>query len=91
MSFTLIGQLGKAFTTYPVVRGMLSYSIIWPIGSLVQQTLEGRSWGKCIPTSMYSHIIDYVRILKVILRLVKGTSIQCLWWFLCCPHIIRLD
>lgn len=65
MSFTLIGQLGKTFTTYPVVHGMLSYSIIWPTGSLVQQTLEGRSWGKCIPTSMYSHIIDYVRILEV--------------------------
>lgn len=26
---------------YPVTRGIASYAVIWPIGSLVQQTLAG--------------------------------------------------
>ncbi|XP_022185876.1 mpv17-like protein isoform X1 [Nilaparvata lugens] len=26
---------------YPVIRGMVSYAVIWPIGSLVQQTIAG--------------------------------------------------
>lgn len=29
---------------YPVTRGMLSYSLIWPTSSLIQQTFEGRRW-----------------------------------------------
>lgn len=29
-------------TKYPVVRGMASYAVIWPIGSLLQQHIEGR-------------------------------------------------
>ncbi|XP_014240427.1 PXMP2/4 family protein 4-like [Cimex lectularius] len=27
---------------YPISRGMASYAVIWPIGSLVQQHIEGR-------------------------------------------------
>ncbi|XP_016947985.1 uncharacterized protein LOC108023224 isoform X1 [Drosophila biarmipes] len=30
---------------YPIMRGMISYSLIWPTGSLIQQTVEGRRWG----------------------------------------------
>uniref|UniRef100_A0A034VMM7 PXMP2/4 family protein 4 n=1 Tax=Bactrocera dorsalis TaxID=27457 RepID=A0A034VMM7_BACDO len=29
---------------YPVTRGMVSYSLIWPTSSLIQQTFEGRRW-----------------------------------------------
>ncbi|XP_016971998.1 uncharacterized protein LOC108039482 isoform X1 [Drosophila rhopaloa] len=32
-------------TRYPIMRGMISYSLIWPTGSLIQQTVEGRRWG----------------------------------------------
>ncbi|KAH8366623.1 hypothetical protein KR084_007380 [Drosophila pseudotakahashii] len=31
---------------YPIMRGMISYSLIWPTGSLIQQTVEGRRWGE---------------------------------------------
>ncbi|XP_037942579.1 protein sym1-like isoform X1 [Teleopsis dalmanni] len=34
--------LGK----YPVVRGMISYSLIWPTSSVIQQTIEGKRWGE---------------------------------------------
>ncbi|XP_050329044.1 uncharacterized protein LOC126758726 [Bactrocera neohumeralis] len=29
---------------YPVTRGMVSYSLIWPTSSLIQQTFEGKRW-----------------------------------------------
>lgn len=31
---------------YPIVRGMVSYSLIWPTSSIIQQTFEGKRWGK---------------------------------------------
>lgn len=34
-----------AFTRrHPVVRGMISYAVIWPTSSIVQQTLSGKTW-----------------------------------------------
>lgn len=43
-----------AFTNdYKIVRGMLSYSVLWPVGSLLQQTfIEKKNyktydWMKC--------------------------------------------
>lgn len=47
MAAPLLWQNFKALVTrYPIMRGMISYSLIWPTGSLIQQTVEGRSWGK---------------------------------------------
>ncbi|CAD7090085.1 unnamed protein product [Hermetia illucens] len=48
----------EVLTKYPVVRGMLSYSLIWPTSSLVQQTFEGKRWGtydwyRCLRFSLY--------------------------------------
>ncbi|XP_044731502.1 PXMP2/4 family protein 4-like [Chrysoperla carnea] len=35
----------KIFTTkHPIVRGMISYSIIWPTSNIIQQTILGRRW-----------------------------------------------
>ncbi|XP_016037668.2 protein sym1 isoform X1 [Drosophila simulans] len=46
MAGPLLWQNFKVFVTrYPIVRGMISYSLIWPTGSLIQQTVEGRRWG----------------------------------------------
>lgn len=34
-----------AFTRrHPIVRGMISYSIIWPTSSIIQQTVAGKRW-----------------------------------------------
>ncbi|XP_055522529.1 mpv17-like protein [Wyeomyia smithii] len=29
---------------YPLIKGMATYAIIWPTGSLIQQTIEGKDW-----------------------------------------------
>lgn len=29
---------------HPVVRGMISYAVIWPTSSIIQQTLAGKTW-----------------------------------------------
>lgn len=43
---TLLQSFKVLITKYPVVRGMVSYSLIWPASSLIQQTFEGKRWGK---------------------------------------------
>ncbi|KAH8415351.1 hypothetical protein KR222_004973 [Zaprionus bogoriensis] len=45
-------------TRYPIARGMISYSLIWPTGSLIQQTFEGKKrgdydWWRVLRFSMY--------------------------------------
>ncbi|XP_075970088.1 mpv17-like protein [Anticarsia gemmatalis] len=37
-------KLYTAFKKYPLLRGMVSYSIIWPASSLIQQTFEGKTF-----------------------------------------------
>lgn len=44
-----MGVYSKLFTIfrkYPLLRGMASYSIIWPTSSLIQQTVEGKNFGE---------------------------------------------
>lgn len=50
----------KALTvTYPILRGMISYSVVWPIGNLMEQSLmEKRNirtydYGKCMRVSLH--------------------------------------
>lgn len=35
-----------AFRKYPLLRGMASYSVIWPLSSLIQQSFEGKTLGE---------------------------------------------
>ena len=35
-------NFNKLTQEYPIVRGMLTYSIIWPISNLCQQLMEGK-------------------------------------------------
>lgn len=30
---------------HPIARGMLAYSITWPTGNIIQQTMDGKRWG----------------------------------------------
>lgn len=39
-------KIRVAFKKYPLLRGMASYGVIWPISSLIQQTFEGKNLGK---------------------------------------------
>uniref|UniRef100_A0A1A9X1D5 Uncharacterized protein n=1 Tax=Glossina brevipalpis TaxID=37001 RepID=A0A1A9X1D5_9MUSC len=40
----LVQNLKVLIIKYPVIRGMVSYSCIWPTSSLIQQTIEGKTW-----------------------------------------------
>lgn len=31
---------------HPMAKGVLTYAFMWPTGSLIQQTLEGRNFSK---------------------------------------------
>ncbi|OWR45031.1 mpv17-like protein 2 [Danaus plexippus] len=49
------------FNKYPLLRGMASYGVIWPISSFIQQTFEGKSfdsnnkydWMRCARYGLY--------------------------------------
>lgn len=38
-----LSKLRVVFKKYPLLRGMASYSVIWPLSSLIQQSFEGRN------------------------------------------------
>ncbi|XP_072944065.1 PXMP2/4 family protein 4-like [Epargyreus clarus] len=52
---TVYSKVLKAFKKYPLLRGMASYSVIWPLSSFIQQTFEAKDleaenrydWWKC--------------------------------------------
>lgn len=53
-----IVRLKEITTKYPLLRGVLSYSIIWPTSALIQQRMAGKTldtydWGRCIRFSIY--------------------------------------
>lgn len=50
-------KIYTAFRKYPLLRGMASYSIIWPTSSLIQQTFEGKRFGKFSNTRVKLHHI----------------------------------
>ncbi|XP_053685973.1 mpv17-like protein isoform X1 [Sabethes cyaneus] len=41
MSISVVRSVLK---NHPIVKGMVTYAVIWPTGSLIQQTLEGKDW-----------------------------------------------
>lgn len=41
----MLKKIGHILTEYKILRGMLSYAVLWPTGSLIEQTLmEKRNW-----------------------------------------------
>lgn len=42
---SLISHIRTITTKYPLARGMLSYSLIWPTSALIQQSIAGKTWG----------------------------------------------
>lgn len=54
---SLISKARTILTKYPITRGMLSYSIIWPSGCLLQQLWfndeDHINWNKCFRFLIY--------------------------------------
>ncbi|XP_063620825.1 mpv17-like protein [Cydia splendana] len=55
---TVYSKCKVLFKKYPLLRGMASYSIIWPTSSLIQQTFEGKDlesydWWRCARYGLY--------------------------------------
>lgn len=45
MSMSVGFRFKEIITKYPLLRGVLSYSIIWPASALIQQRIAGKTWG----------------------------------------------
>lgn len=43
---SVLSKIKVVYDNYPLLRGMASYGIIWPISSLIQQTFETKDSGK---------------------------------------------
>lgn len=41
-----MSRVRDIFNRYPLLRGMVSYSLIWPTSAFVQQKIAGESWGE---------------------------------------------
>lgn len=41
------------FSKYPIVRGMVSYGVSWPVSSFIQQTIEGKRFGMSTMNASY--------------------------------------
>ncbi|XP_063706801.1 mpv17-like protein [Culicoides brevitarsis] len=40
----MLSKVGFMLKKHPILKGMISYSIIWPTGSLIQQTIAGENY-----------------------------------------------
>lgn len=50
-------------TKYPLYRGMLTYSLIWPTSALIQQFITGETWGTIIffyPEHIFYVLLTYI-------------------------------
>uniref|UniRef100_A0A8D7ZUG4 (northern house mosquito) hypothetical protein n=1 Tax=Culex pipiens TaxID=7175 RepID=A0A8D7ZUG4_CULPI len=48
---------------YKILRGMISYSALWPLGCILQQTFEGKrwhnyDWQRCLRYSLYGTFVS---------------------------------
>lgn len=52
MAFSLVKHI---LTKYPLMKGMLAYSITWPTGNIIQQTMDGKRFGKNYFIQLITH------------------------------------
>lgn len=41
---TVLSRFSSFTHRHPIIRGMLSYAIIWPTSCIIQQTIAGKTW-----------------------------------------------
>lgn len=46
MSLSKAVKITSVFTKYPIMKGMASYALIWPVSSIIHQTMEGKRLGE---------------------------------------------
>lgn len=46
----------QVLNKHPIVKGMLAYSITWPTGNIIQQTMAGKRWGKTTAFFKFIHV-----------------------------------
>ncbi|CAG9806899.1 unnamed protein product [Chironomus riparius] len=65
----ILQVVSKFLKKHRIVRGMIAYSVLWPVGSMVQQTFEGKSFRE----------FDWKRILRFCLygTLIQGPALYC--------------
>ncbi|XP_037938383.1 mpv17-like protein [Teleopsis dalmanni] len=62
VGFNFIKTKWRLFVNaHPLTRGAITYAVLWPFGSLVQQTIEGRNytnydWKQCVRFSIFGSL-----------------------------------
>lgn len=59
---------------YPIVRGMVSYGLIWPGSSLIQQTVDGKTWS--IIEDILFYINNYNQLFILFQKPMIGKNVQ---------------
>lgn len=69
---------GKIMLLHPLTRGIVAYSVLWPTGSIIQQTLAGEKWGKFKHTVAEERIVERLRtnLIEQRLRNLANINIQ---------------
>lgn len=52
-----ISSIKGFLTKYPLAKGMLFYSVTWPVGNIIQQTMDGKRFGKFTHFSFHKNFI----------------------------------
>lgn len=100
----VFGSVKRFFVRYPLAKGMLAYSIMWPTGNIIQQTIMGKNWGELIVVRhvffffflllLLKKKINFVKPFHLIqfrnLRLGQMCTIFTIWCSFCGAHFVRL-
>ncbi|XP_055914194.1 mpv17-like protein [Eupeodes corollae] len=59
---SMAGRIRMLNTRHPIIKGMVSYAILWPCGSAIQQVIEGKTletfdWKRCFRFSIYGAFV----------------------------------
>ncbi|KAM7349923.1 mpv17-like protein isoform 4-T6 [Cochliomyia hominivorax] len=75
-------------SSHPLIRGSISYAILWPTGSFIQQTLEGKSltptlygWVK-LTSAMWPHMSLKIGLLKASIEQISYGPFACASFFM---------
>lgn len=49
-----LSTMRQILNKHPIMKGMLAYSITWPTGNIIQQTMAGKRWGNNICSFLFA-------------------------------------
>lgn len=87
-----MSRIRDVFTRYPLLRGMVSYSILWPTSAFIQQKIVGKSWSeidwaKCARFSFYGGLYvapmlyTWIRVSSKLFPQANLRTAVCKVWF----------